>query len=93
MKRLEIIANKSVQDEILTGLENTVADFYYTLIPVVHGRGKNDYKTGSAVWPEENFLAISYLDDKNAESAVRVIQEIKNRFPEEGIKFFLLKAE
>lgn len=93
MKRLEIIANKSVQDEILRALENSVADFYYTLIPVVHGRGKDNYKTGSAIWPEENFLAFSYLDDKNAEKAVRIIEEIKNRFPEEGIKFFLLKTE
>ncbi|ULQ58727.1 hypothetical protein K7I13_09195 [Brucepastera parasyntrophica] len=64
MKRIEIFANRSVQDEIIGGLEDAITDFYYTLIPVVNGRGKCQYRLGTATWPEENFMIISYLDEK-----------------------------
>ena len=61
MKRLEIIANLSVQEAILTKLEASVAGFQYTLLPVVHGRGPDDRKLGTTVWPEENFVLFTYL--------------------------------
>jgi hypothetical protein len=48
---------------------------------------------GTATWPEENFLLISYLDDREAEHAASIIAEIKSRFPNEGIKLFFVRAE
>jgi hypothetical protein len=90
MKRMELIANRSVEEEIIGGLEAGIADFYYTLLPVVHGRGKNQYHLGTATWPEENFLLISYLDDRDAETAQSLVEEIKDRFPSEGIKIFFI---
>jgi hypothetical protein len=47
MKRVEIIANRSVQEDILDVLEPRIPGFTYTLIPVVHGRGKNNYRLAS----------------------------------------------
>jgi hypothetical protein len=44
MKRMELMANKSVEEEIISALEAGVQDFYYTLLPVVHGRGKTQYR-------------------------------------------------
>jgi hypothetical protein len=92
MKRIEIIANRSVQTDIIDGLEQHLNGFCYTLLPVVHGKGKREYHLGTATWPEANFMLISYLSDSDAEIAFDVIGEIKNRFLDEGIKIFTLNA-
>ncbi|MFP3041357.1 hypothetical protein LQZ19_05990 [Treponema primitia] len=93
MKRLEVMANRSVQEEIITGLEEAMPDFYYTFIPVVHGRGRTQYRMGTPTWPEENFMLISYLHDEDAQRAREIITEVKHRFPEEGIKVFFVDGE
>jgi hypothetical protein len=93
MKRMELMANRSVEEELTGALEAGLSDFYYTLLPVVHGRGKSQYRLGTPIWPEENFLLISYLDDRDAETAQFIVAEIKNRFPKEGIKLFFIRAE
>ncbi|MDR3116208.1 MAG: hypothetical protein LBU25_11920 [Treponema sp.] len=93
MKRMELIANHSVEEEIIHSLEGKIRDFYYTLISRVHGRGKGAYRMGSTTWPEENFMVISYLEDRDACMAAAVVEDIKRRFPGEGIKLFLTQAE
>jgi hypothetical protein len=93
MKRMELIANNSVKDEIINSLERKIRDFYYTLIPMVHGRGKNAYRMGTATWPEENFMLLSYLEDQDALMAEAVVEEVKLRFLEEGIKLFIMTVE
>ncbi len=93
MTRVEIIANRSVEDEIIEGLEETIPGFYYTLLPVVHGRGKEEYCLGTATWPEENFLLLSYISDGDMEAVSQVIRDVKKQFPKEGIKLFFLKGE
>jgi hypothetical protein len=93
MKRLELIANRSVENEIIVALEETIQDFYYTLLPQVHGRGKTKYRLGTTTWPEMNFLLISYLDDESAAVAEAAIKEVKKRFPNEGIKLYIMQAE
>ena len=92
MKRIELIANCSVENEIIEALETHVTDFYFTLLPQVHGKGKTKYRFGTAIWPELNFLLISYLADDNAAKAVNAIQGVKDRFPREGIKVFVMEA-
>jgi hypothetical protein len=93
MKRMELMANRSVEEEIISALEAEIKNFYYTLLPVVHGRGKAQYRQGTATWPEENFLLISYLNDRDAETAQSVVTEIKSRFPKEGIKLFCINSD
>ena len=92
MKRMELIANRSVEKEIIEALEEHIPDFFYTLIPELHGRGKTKYRLGTATWPEMNFLLISYMDDNAAAEAFKIIREVKERFPREGIKLFLMEA-
>ena len=92
MKRIELIANRSVEKEIIEALEGNIENFFYTLIPELHGRGKTKYRLGTATWPEMNFMLISYIDDKVAAEAVKIIREVKERFPQEGIKLFLMEA-
>jgi len=93
MKRIELIANLSVEREIIGALEDTIPDFYYTLLPQIHGRGKTKYRLGTTTWPEMNFMLISYLDDAAAAKAEAAIRGVKLRFPKEGIKLFIIKAE
>jgi hypothetical protein len=93
MKRMEIMANRSVEEELTGALEAGIDNFYYTLLPVVHGKGKGRYRLGTATWPEENFLLISYLNDRDAETAQSVVVEMKSRFPKEGIKVFFITIQ
>jgi hypothetical protein len=93
MYRAEIVANQSVQEDITELLEQTVPDVLYTVIPLVHGRGKNNRKLGTTTWPETNFLLFSYIADVKVPLVKAVITAVKKRFPNEGIKLFLLKSE
>ena len=92
MKRMELFANRSVEKEMFEILEKNIPNFYYTLIPELHGKGKSKYRLGTPVWPELNFMLISYLEDDDAEAALEAIREVKKRFPQEGIKVFFMEA-
>lgn len=93
MKRVEIIANRSVQNEIIDGLETVLADFHYTLLPMVHGKGRQLKRLGTPIWPEENFMLISYVSEGEAAAAKSAMALIKTAFPNEGIKLFVVNAE
>jgi len=93
MKRLELIANQSVQDEAVLAFENGIPGLRYTLIPVAHGRGPDDWKLGTTVWPEENFILITYQDDSIIEKLLAIVAELKVQFPKEGITVWTVRAE
>lgn len=92
MIRCEIIANQSVQEEIITLLEEHIQDCLYTIIPVVTGRGKNSYKLGTSSWPETNFILVSYVEDDKVSVVKAIIKAVKEKFPTEGIKLFCVNA-
>ena len=75
MIRLEIISNKSVEEDIIQALEQYVPGILYTTIPLAYGRGKKNYKLGSTTWPETNFVLISYIDDEQLEKAKNLTKE------------------
>ncbi len=93
MKRLELIANKSVQEEVVRTLEAGVRGLRYTLIPVAHGRGPDDWKLGTTVWPEENFVLFTYQDDKIIEAILELVASLKKQFPREGITVWTMGAD
>ncbi len=93
MTRLEIIGNQSLQDEIISLLEEHIPGVLYTIIPVVTGKGKNNYKLGNSTWPETNFVLISYVEDSQVETAKKIIAAVKEKFEGEGLKLFCVKAE
>lgn len=92
MTRCEIIANQSVQDEIVSLMEEHIPGVLYTIIPTVMGRGKNSYKMGNGTWPETNFILVSYIEDENVAMMKAIIKAVKERFTGEGIKLFLVNA-
>ena len=93
MYRAEIIANQSVQDDIIEVLEENIPGILYTTVPLVTGRGKSSYRLGTSTWPETNFLMISYVEDDKKDAIKKIIAAVKERFPGEGIKVFFIKAE
>ena len=93
MYRIEIISNKSVQEDIEKAQGSNVPDFLYPTTPLVYGRGGDNRKLGTATWPETNFAMISYINDKDLDMVKKVVGEIKKKFPDEGIKLFAVRAE
>ena len=93
MQRVEIISNKSVEDDVTQALEEYVPDILYTKFPLVYGRGGSDRKLGNTTWPEKNFVLVSYIEDEDLPKVQAVMKAIKKKFPGEGIKLFAIKAE
>ncbi|MDR1211341.1 MAG: hypothetical protein LBK40_03820 [Spirochaetaceae bacterium] len=88
MIRLEIIANNSVEENILEAFSNAGAGKYYTKIPGVRGVGTSGPRMGDAIWPEENFLLIIWCEPDEARIIEQELLKVKERFPDEGIKIF-----
>lgn len=93
MYRAEIIANRSVEEELIEELEKAVPDILYTVITEVQGRGKNNRKLGTVTWPEMNFILFAYVEDGDANTVKSVIASLKARFPHEGLKLFMVPSE
>ncbi|GAB6392920.1 MAG: hypothetical protein MdMp014T_2293 [Treponematales bacterium] len=88
MNRIEIIANHSVEENILEALAEAGAGKRYTKYPTVFGVGASGPRMGDAVWPEENFALVIWCDDDEARRIERAVAAVKKQFPGEGIKVF-----
>ncbi len=88
MKRLEIIANRSIQEDMFDAFKTADIVKHYTLIPIVLGVGNSGPRMGDHIWPEENFSITIYCDDVEADKIRSVITELKSFFTNEGIKLF-----
>jgi nitrogen regulatory protein PII len=88
MKRIEIIANRSVEDNIHEVLREEGVAQFYTELPIVHGVGAKGPRMGDAVWPEENFMMVVWCDEDEARRIKKAIEPVKTRYPGEGIKIF-----
>ncbi len=89
--RVEVVANQSVEDDIIELLEDAVPELEYTLVPTVHGRGRKSKKLGNTTWPEQNFLLFTYVEQEMAIKIRDSIKQVQIRFPKEGISFFCVK--
>ena len=90
MIRVEIIANHSVEENVLEALAREKVGKYYTKFPSILGVGSAGPRMGDAVWPEENFALIIWCELEEALGIKRAIAKVKEQFPDEGIKFFSL---
>jgi hypothetical protein len=88
MKRIEVIGNRSIEDDLFDRFRLNGVVKYYTKIPVVHGVGTSGQRMGDHIWPEENFMLIVYCDEKEAEIIQKSIEEVKKYFKDEGLKMF-----
>lgn len=90
MKRIEIIANNAVEQDIMEIFEHLEGKGYYTRINGVHGFGSSGPRHGDHIWPEENSIFIVYCSEEESELIKKAIGGLKTRFPEVGIKCFIL---
>jgi hypothetical protein len=88
MIRAEIIANHSVEENILEALAQENAGKYYTKYPSILGVGSAGPRMGDAVWPAENFSIVIWCEEEEARAIQRAIASVKEKFPGEGIKLF-----
>ena len=88
MIRLEIVANHSVEENILEALKNEGVGKYYTKYPTIFGVGSSGPRMGDAVWPEENFALVIWCDVEEGRRIQRAIMPVKRQYPDEGIKIF-----
>jgi hypothetical protein len=93
MMRIEIIANHSVEENIIEAFAEANVAQRYTRYPSVMGVGRSGPKMGDAIWPEENFALVIWCEDEEARSIERALATVKERFPDEGIKLFGLRSD
>ena len=86
--RLEIIANHSVEENILESLKDHAVGKYYTLFPNVNGVGKCGPRMGDSIWPEQNFALVIWCEKEEAAEIQKAVTEVKEKYPDEGIKVF-----
>jgi hypothetical protein len=92
MIRIEIVANHSVEDNILEAFAEAQVGKHYTRYPNVMGVGNSGPRMGDAIWPEENFALVIWCEEEEARGIERAVASVKERFPDEGIKIFGLRS-
>jgi hypothetical protein len=93
MVRVEIIANHSVEENLLEAFSLEGVGKFYTKYPNVFGIGTSGPRMGDAVWPEENFALIIWCEEDEARGIARAVAAVKKQFPDEGIRIFGIPAE
>jgi hypothetical protein len=93
MKRLEIIANNTIREDLLEALQQSGLPTGHSWIPGVSGEGTSGPREGNVIWPDSNVLLIVYLEDSDTERVRNALGEVKKRFPGEGIRCWTTPAE
>jgi hypothetical protein len=93
MIRVEIIANRAVEEDILDACALEGVGKSYTKYPTIHGAGRSGPRMGDAIWPEENFAMVIWCDEAEGRGLARAVARVKARFPNEGIKIFGAPAD
>lgn len=89
MKRIDMIINKAVEENILEELSLLELDGHYTLTTPVHGVGGSGPRMGSATWPEENSHILMIIPDEQLPSVRSAFTAVKQRFPNMGMKCYI----
>ena len=88
MIKLEIIANKVLEEDIIDALDNSGYGENFTTVSPVYGRGRHGRREGSAIWPEENIMFIVYIKEAEYAALIDVLKRIKGDFPLEGLRCY-----
>ena len=82
MIRLEVIANRSVEENILEAFKKSGIAKYYTKHPTVFGVGSSGPRMGDPIWPEENFAIVIWCEKEEAKKIRRAVLEVKKQYPD-----------
>ncbi|MFP4330218.1 MAG: PG0541 family transporter-associated protein [Alkalispirochaetaceae bacterium] len=92
MIRVEVVGNRSVQEDFFDRLAEREVGEYHTLLSAVQGVGTSGPRRGDHVWPQENFLYFAYLEEEEARAIQEIVSELQELFAGEGIRFFATPA-
>ncbi|MFW6214620.1 MAG: PG0541 family transporter-associated protein [Alkalispirochaetaceae bacterium] len=92
MIRVEVVGNRSVQEDFFDRLAEREVGEYHTLLSEVQGVGTSGPRRGDHVWPQENFLYFAYLEEEEARAIQEIVSELQELFAGEGIRFFATPA-
>ncbi len=93
MKQVTIIYNVALEPRVLGCLSHCGVDAY-TKIPVAHGVGHaSEPHMGTHIWPGENRIIFSVVDEEKIPHIMESLRKIKQRFPEEGLKVIVSPVE
>lgn len=92
MIRVEVIGNRSIQEDFFDRLAEREVGQSHTLFPEVQGVGNSGPRQGDHVWPEENFVFFAYVEREEARAIKEIVMELKRVFEGEGMKFFATEA-
>jgi hypothetical protein len=90
--RIEVIANRSVQDDFFELLNAAEVGEHYTLFPEVQGAGHAGPRRGDHIWPEENFVYVAYVAEAEARTIREQVEALRSRFETEGIRMFATRG-
>ena len=93
MIRVEIVANRSVEENLLDAFREEGVGKFYTKYPIVLGVGSSGPRMGDAIWPEENFALVIWCEEAEAQGLEKAVAAVKKVFPDEGIKLFKPPAQ
>ena len=86
--RVEIIGNRSIQEDLEELLRGEGAGLHRTVFPEAQGTGRSGPRRGDHVWPEENFVMVVYCGLDEAKKLEEIVSVLQERFDTEGITFF-----
>lgn len=90
--RVEVVANRSIQEDFFEALSRREVGRHHTLVPEVQGMGHAGPRRGDHIWPEENFLYIAYVSPSDARTIREEVEALRDRFTDEGIRFFATRG-
>lgn len=93
MVRLELIANRSVEDDLYDLFRKQKLSPSFTKFAEVQGTGNSGPRRGDHIFPEENFVMIIYCEEQEVDGIARAVHELKQVFPTEGIRLYRTSAE
>lgn len=91
-RRVEIIANQSIEEDVIDQLTEAGHGDSFTYLHPVYGRGSTGRREGSATWPETNVMFVVYLTAAEARTLQKAMHTLKEKFPQEGIKVWISAA-
>lgn len=89
MTRVDIIANQSIEENLIDELVALGHGESFSYIHPVYGRGTSGRREGSAVWPETNVMFVVFLDGGTADTLAERVLDLRRRFPKEGIRCWI----
>jgi len=89
MIEMNIIANQSIEEDIIEVLEARGFRDSFSLFSPLFGRGRHGRREASAIWPEKNVMFYIVMEDDQIDVLVADLKMLKEKFEQEGIRCYV----